>query len=196
MHGCKVDVAALNAAAPHSVAIAEQAREAVLHFVAIGALVRPRRGCPQLAPLALEACAAWMLLPVAVVPTRRRAQDEAPVRVQRRADVRREVAAARVRAEAAGNTLAVVGAAVREGRRVEPLGAEAAQPAVAPGGGGGGGAEGETVLLVRKVAPDRLRASVARVVEDEGALVLRVRAAVGCRPDLDVELAHPAPGTC
>lgn len=190
VHGCRVDGAALAATAPPvvSVAVSEQAGEAVLGVDAIGALVRPRRRLVGRGghTLALDASPA---LPLAVaVPTRLRwAQDEVAVLMQlrRHAEAPREVAAARVGVEAAAPA---AGAAVGDGRRAEVLGAEAAGEA-----GAGVAAEGEAVLRVAQVAFERSGAAVAGLVEDDGTAA-GLRAAVGWRAELDLELAHPAVG--
>lgn len=114
--------------------VAELAREAEHYVDARRALVRPRRRLPGAPAITVEA---------SVAPILRGAQDELPVRVQRRADLIREVAAARVRVEA----VALVGllvAAVHEDALppVEALAADAAREVAAPVGGGG---EGEAV---------------------------------------------------
>lgn len=190
MHGCRVDGAARQAAAPHgATAVAEHARETVLHAGALAALVRPRCGLPPRGRgrlPALETCSPRPRLAVAAAPTRRRrrAQDKPGVLVQvrRRGHAPREVAAARVSAETGAPA---VGAAVGDGWRAQRLGAEAAREA-----GAGVGAQGEAVLRVPEVALERRRASVAGVVEDDGAAGLR--AAIGRRAELHVQIAHPA----
>lgn len=196
VHGCRVDVAARQAAAaPHGViAVAEHARETVLHAGALGALVRPRCGLPPRGRgrlPALETCSPRPRLAAvaAILPSRRRrrtAQDKLGVLVQvrRRGDAPREVvAAARVSAETGA---LAVSAAVGDGWRAERLRAEAAREA-----GAGVGAQGEAVLRVPEVTLERPWASVAGFVEDDGASV-GIRAAIGRRAGLHVQLAHPA----